>query len=74
MATVPLTFFAWKETQGGVLWGGGGILYKLGNAGPFILNLCFLKVDAPVSLPLPMSLAKQTPALAVFPNAINSLQ
>ena len=72
MVTVPLAFFAWKGTQGGML--GGGVLYKLGNAGPFILNLCFLKVDAPVSLPLPMSLAKQTPALGVFPNAINSLQ
>ena len=52
----------------------GGILYKLGNAGPLILNVCFLKVDAPISLPLPMSLAKQTPALGVFPNAISSPQ
>ena len=52
----------------------GGILYKLGNAGPLILNVCFLKVDAPISLPLSMSLAKQTPALGVFPNAISSPQ
>lgn len=51
-----------------------GIHYKLGNTGPVILNVYFMKVGAYVTLPLPTALTKQTPVPGVFPNAINSLQ